>query len=137
MTDPYQDPYDVDFYSTPMKKTDSKRAANIFNPSNPPQPTNVDKDNDLPNYVDLSKNAYASNGNAQDGDDEIPILEGIAIYNLELGVNPQHIKEKFISVLTFHKIDKRVLEDSDMTGPLVLFILFAISLVLVYRFINT
>jgi hypothetical protein len=129
MTDPYQDPYGVDFYATPMKKSDnSKSSTHMFNPA---ETNNIQKEEELPNYVDLTKNAYASNANTPDSDDEVPILEGKMLFNLELGISPEHIKEKFISVLPFHKIDKRVLEDSDMTGPLVLFILFAISLVLV------
>lgn len=50
--------------------------------------------------------------------------------NLELGINPERIYEKIISVLTIHKVDKKILEDSDMTGPFLIFILFGVSLIL-------
>lgn len=56
-------------------------------------------------------------------DDEVPILE-------ELGISPQRIKEKIFSVLTIHKVDKIVLEDADMAGPFLIFIIFAVFLIL-------
>jgi hypothetical protein len=54
----------------------------------------------------------------------LPLLE-------ELGICPDNIKKKLISVLTFHRVDKQILEDADMAGPLLVFILFGVSLVLV------
>lgn len=53
------------------------------------------------------------------------------MFILELGISPEHIKEKLISVLTFHKIDKKILEEADMAGPFFVLILFAITLALV------
>lgn len=78
-------------------------------------------------FVDLNRNAYASKTGGNIEDEELPLLE-------ELGISPQNIKQKLISVLTFHKIDKKILEDADMAGPLLVLILFAVSLVLVKLF---
>lgn len=58
-----------------------------------------------------------------DPNEETPILE-------ELGISPQRIKEKIISVITINKLNKKILEDSDMTGPFLIFILFCITLIL-------
>jgi hypothetical protein len=74
MSTTYKDPYEVDYYSTPVKKPESNQTTNIFNPSN--AQTNVQKEEELPNFVDLTKNAYASNTGAYEGEEEIPILEG-------------------------------------------------------------
>jgi hypothetical protein len=84
------------------------------------------EEQELPEFVDLDKNVYAEQKRSRnaDGDEELPLLE-------ELGISPENIKKKLISVLTFHKIDKQILEDSDMAGPILVFILFGISLVLV------
>lgn len=51
------------------------------------------------------------------GDGEPPLLE-------DLGINPEHIKEKTISVLTFKNVDERLLEDPDMAGPLLFVVIF-------------
>jgi len=50
---------------------------------------------------------------------------------LELGICPVNIKSKLISILTFHKVDKKILEDADMAGPLLVLILFGFTLALV------
>ena len=52
-----------------------------------------------------------------------------------MGICPINIKQKLISVLLFYKVDKKILEDSDMAGPLLIFIVFGLALVLV-RFFN-
>jgi hypothetical protein len=94
-------------------------------------------DEGLSENIDLSKNAYEDNDtkgdntekkNNENDDDEVelPLLE-------ELGINPQNIKNKIIGVITLRKIDKKFLEDSDMAGPLLIFLLFAFSLVLQYK----
>lgn len=58
-----------------------------------------------------------------DPNEETPLLE-------ELGISPQRIKEKIISVITINKLNKKILEDSDMTGPFLIFILFCVTLIL-------
>ena len=91
----------------------------------------------LSENIDLSKNAYEENdskennnteekNNNDEDEEELPLLE-------ELGINPQNIKNKIIGVITLKRIDKKFLEDSDMAGPLLIFLLFAFSLVLQYK----
>lgn len=58
-----------------------------------------------------------------DPNEELPILE-------ELGINPERIKEKVLSVVMIHKVNKQVLDDADMTGPFLIFIAFCLSLIL-------
>jgi hypothetical protein len=48
----------------------------------------------------------------------------------ELGINPEQIKEKTISVLLFKHVDGKLLEDPDMTGPLLFIIIFGNLLLL-------
>ena len=96
-------------------------------------------DEGLSKNIDLSKNAYEDNDTKEEStekknnlndeneeEEELPLLE-------ELGINPQNIKNKIIGVITLRKIDKKFLEDSDMGGPLLIFLLFAFSLVLQYK----
>ena len=94
-------------------------------------------DEGLSENIDLSKNAYEendskynnkeeNNNNNEEDEEELPLLE-------ELGINPQNIKNKIIGVITLKRIDKKFLEDSDMAGPLLIFLLFAFSLVLQYK----
>lgn len=92
-------------------------------------------DEGLSENIDLSKNAYEENESKDEGEhknnnnedeEELPLLE-------ELGINPQNIKNKIIGVITLKRIDKKFLEDSDMAGPLLIFLLFAFSLVLQYK----
>ena len=90
----------------------------------------------LSENIDLSKNAYEDNNskenneeknnNEEEDEAELPLLE-------ELGINPQNIKNKIIGVITLKRIDKKFLEESDMAGPLLIFLLFAFSLVLQYK----
>jgi hypothetical protein len=94
-------------------------------------------DENLSENIDLTKSAYEQNSEKENNDekeqpnedeDEIepPLLE-------ELGINPQNIKNKIIGVITLKRIDKKFLEDSDMAGPLLIFLLFAFSSVLQYK----
>jgi hypothetical protein len=94
-------------------------------------------DEGLSENIDLSKNAYEENDSKENNnteeknsneedEEELPLLE-------ELGINPQNIKNKIIGVITLKRIDKKFLEDSDMAGPLLIFLLFAFSLVLQYK----
>ena len=94
-------------------------------------------DENLSENIDLTKSAYEEksqkdNNNEEkenkNEEDEIepPLLE-------ELGINPQNIKNKIIGVITLKRIDKKFLEDSDMAGPLLIFLLFAFSSVLQYK----
>ena len=67
-----------------------------------------------------------NDNNTVEEDDELPLLE-------ELGINPQTIKNKMISILILRKIDKKFLEESDMAGPFLIILIFAFSLVLQYK----
>jgi hypothetical protein len=127
--DTCNDPYS-NIYQMPKKikiNTQEEKGKGVFNPySTPPEEKKPkESQDDLPKYVDLTKNAYEKK-ETSDGDEELPILE-------ELNICPENIKKKLISVLTFHKVDKQILEDADMAGPLLVFILFGISLVLVRK----
>jgi len=57
-------------------------------------------------------------GTGTDFDDEPPLLE-------ELGINPQHIVQKTLSVLNpFRTTEKSIFEDTDLAGPLVFCLAF-------------
>jgi protein YIPF5/7 len=59
-----------------------------------------------------------------DFDDEPPLLE-------ELGINPEHIVQKTLSVLNpFRATEQSVLQDTDMAGPLVFCLAFGSFLLL-------
>ena len=94
-------------------------------------------DENLSENIDLTKSAYEENSQKDNNNEEKenkneedelepPLLE-------ELGINPQNIKNKIIGVITLKRIDKKFLEDSDMAGPLLIFLLFAFSSVLQYK----
>ena len=95
-------------------------------------------DENLSENIDLTKSAYEENSqkddnneekqnkNDEEDEEEPPLLE-------ELGINPQNIKNKIIGVITLKRIGKKFLEDSDMAGPLLIFLLFAFSSVLQYK----
>ena len=95
-------------------------------------------DEGISENIDLSKNAYGDNDSKENNntkeknndddedEEELPLLE-------ELGINPQNIKNKIIGVITLKKIDKKFIEDSDMAGSLLIFVLFAFSLILQYK----
>lgn len=85
---------------------------------------NDDNLQELTGFVDLDSNKKTFDPNKEyNPDEELPLLE-------ELGISTERIKEKVFSVLTFHKVNKQVLEDADMAGPFLIFIIFAISLIL-------
>jgi hypothetical protein len=143
-SDTYIDPYSLIYQTQPKKEEDKQkngtksRQINVFKPyQNVNQEKNEKIDDKMPEFVDLSDNAYKKPVNKnkneenpseqqvdEEDDEDLPLLQ-------ELGICPENIKKKLISVLTFHKIDKQILEDSDMAGPLLVFILFAITLILV------
>lgn len=59
-------------------------------------------------------------------DGEPPLLE-------ELGVNFRHIQMKTLAVLNpFGRIDQHIMDDSDVAGPILFFLIFGTSL-LVWR----
>jgi hypothetical protein len=145
-SDPYVDPYSMNFYQMPSKKDDKvkigkedQKNIKIFRPYQPNGEIEAKKeeeklDDKMPEFVDLTEGAYESKKReseieSEEDDENTPILE-------ELGIYPENIKQKMISVLTFHKIDKQILEDSDMAGPILVLILFAASLILVQYKIN-
>ena len=145
--------------NTIEEKDNNSNVKNVFNPYEDNNNNDEDKldDNDeqaklkppkrskkrkktdegLSENIDLSKNAYEENdskennnteekNNNDEDEEELPLLE-------ELGINPQNIKNKIFGVITLKRIDKKFLEDSDMAGPLLIFLLFAFSLVLQYK----
>lgn len=137
--------------------TNSKKVFNTYE-NNEDQSEKLDEDSPLKNdkkkkskrkktdegiseNIDLTKNAYdddintksdnninsdKNSNNEFENGEELPLLE-------ELGINPQSIKNKIIGVLTLRRIDKKFLEDSDMAGPILIFLSFAFSLVLQYK----
>lgn len=79
---------------------------------------------ELSEMIDMNSNTRTFDPNKEyNPDDELPLLE-------ELGIRPEIIKEKIFSILTMNKLDRRILEDSEMTGPLIIFALFCVSLIL-------
>ena len=139
MTETNYDPYDTTYYQTPVKRAPAPESkvnekvvnlsAKIFNPYEPAKhEEEVKRPEEFPDSIDLTKNAYdpvnIEHKNETETETDPPLLE-------ELCISPQNIKHKLISVLTFHKIDKQILEDSDMSGPFLVIILFCLSLVLV------
>lgn len=79
---------------------------------------------ELSGFVSFEAQPKSENPNKEyNPEDELPILE-------ELGISTERIKEKVISVITMKKIDKKSLEDSDMAGPFLIFIIFALTLIL-------
>lgn len=179
--DDLYDPYDVNNYAKPNKRTSIQKEIleeeknlgpeppkgpkkkNVFNPyenksttyiedneedeANRLPPKRKKTDEELPENIDLTSSAYdpkklakqareSRNPDAQDenedrlndvDEEEPPLLE-------ELGINPTNIKNKIISILTLQRIEKKSLEDSDMAGPFLIFMLFVFSLVLQKKF---
>ena len=110
----------------PVKNTNiENNYVNTFNDFNPE--SNTMADNQLSGFVNLDSTKKTFNPNKEykpdEEEDELPLLEA-------LGISTQRIKEKIISVFTMHKLDKQLLEDSDMAGPFMIFVIFAISLIL-------
>ena len=147
------DPYDMSLYANPKSQQDSSQIndnnieesqenqENITDEKTELKPKKKSKrkktDENLSENIDLTKSAYEQNtekennnekeqNNDEEDEEEPPLLE-------ELGINPQNIKNKIIGVITLKRIDKKFLEDSDMAGPLLIFLLFAFSSVLQYK----
>lgn len=79
---------------------------------------------DLSGFVSFEAPSKSETPNKDfNSEEELPILE-------ELGISTERIKEKVISVIKMKKIDKKTLEDSDMAGPFLIFIIFALTLIL-------
>ena len=129
-------------YNNNINELDEENTHNINDEKAELKPKKKSKrkktDENLSENIDLTKSAYDENNQKEnDGQDntdnkdeeeeiEPPLLE-------ELGINPQNIKNKIIGVITLKRIDKKFLEDSDMAGPLLIFLLFAFSSVLQYK----
>ena len=168
MSDDFLDPYDINNYVKPVtnKKNESqknkKKQKNNFEQNDEIEENNDNDlyedeeekplkrkttDEELPQNIDLTKNAYEDNSSSEnkkkniknkpfqynnndntveEEEEELPLLE-------ELGINPQTIKNKMISILILRKIDKKFLEESDMAGPFLIILIFAFSLVLQYK----
>lgn len=69
------------------------------------------------------RNSPFEDFNASDSETDPPLME-------ELGINPQHIKEKTFSILTFQRVDERLLESPDMAGPFLYVLVFGALLLL-------
>ena len=161
MNEEIYDPYDVSNYTNPINRKKSSdqneldnnssepntnTGTNVFNPyennsneKNDSTETTILKQNSQNNSdsIDLTKNAYSKEENdstkndeknktENDEEEELPLLE-------ELGINPQSILNKIFGVITLKRIDKKFVEDTDMGGPLLIFLIFAFSLVLQYK----
>ena len=143
------DPYDMSLYANPKSQQDTpitndnteENIQNINDEKAELKPKKKSKrkktDENLSENIDLTKSAYEQNSEKENNDEkeqpnedeeeiDPPLLE-------ELGINPQNIKNKIIGVITLKRIDKKFLEDSDMAGPLLIFLLFAFSSVLQYK----
>jgi hypothetical protein len=115
------------------EREDATQSKKIFNPSLSSTPTlsnynsgvSTQMGNDeLSGFVNMNEDRNTFDPNKPyDPNEETPLLE-------ELGISPQRIKEKIISVITINKLNKKILEDSDMTGPFLIFILFCFTLIL-------
>lgn len=109
------------------KKTDEELPENIDLTSSAYDPKKLAKKAREARKADAIGNNGDGIGDDIDEEDEPPLLE-------ELGINPLNIKNKIISILMLQKIDKKSLEDSDMAGPFLVFMLFVFSLVLQKKF---
>lgn len=115
---------------TPNKKTvmnpfmSNQSNNNNYNQGNQMNMTSNDSE-DLHGFVNLNEESKPmfDPSKPYDPNEELPLLE-------ELGINPQVIKEKMMSVVMVNKVNKQVLDNADMTGPLLIFIAFCFSLVL-------
>ena len=80
MSGEYYDPYDINNYSTPIRTKGDNIKTNykVFNPYETPKNDNEEK---LPEFVDLTKNAYSqSSSGGTEGEEELPLLEGIMFF---------------------------------------------------------
>lgn len=146
MSDEVYDPYDLSNYTNP--KFSKNKKENNLNDEEEALGNGISTDNkknhikrkmtddeELPDELDLTKNAYENNkeeeneDNKNDNsdllneDEDIPLLE-------DLGVNMKNIKQKIISILTLRKIDKTFFDESDQAGPFFIICVFALTLVL-------
>jgi len=62
--------------------------------------------------------------------EELPLLE-------DIGIDLISIKSKFISILTFKKIETKFVDEADLSGPLLLALIFGNLLMLVYFFFRS
>ena len=69
------------------------------------------------------KNSPFEDYSIHDSGEDPPLME-------ELGISPQHIKDKTWSILTFKQVDERLLEDPDMAGPFLYVLIFGALLLL-------
>ena len=96
-------------------KSPNRKGKNFFRPSA------LKEENELPDNIDLTKNAYESSNSFSD---DTPLLE-------ELGVRPDLIQKKMLALLKVYNFDKTLFEEHDMTGSLLVFFVFGFSLFLV------
>ncbi|RIA93194.1 hypothetical protein C1645_804198 [Glomus cerebriforme] len=77
-----------------------------------------------PNYNSGSTGGFWSAFGTGGFDDEPPLLE-------ELGINFRHIKTKSLAVLNpLNTVDKNIMDDTDLAGPLLFCLIFGVSLLL-------
>lgn len=125
-SDPWSSVGTISINSKPKNEKEFK--SEKFNQNKKPvstsNPFQNNIDNELSGFVELDSNKKSFDPNKEyNPEEEIPLLE-------ELGISTDRIKEKIFSVMTFHKVNKKILEDADMTGPFLIFIVFALSLIL-------
>lgn len=125
-SDPWSSVGTISINSKPKNEKELK--SDKFNQNKKPvstsNPFQNNIDNELSGFVELDSNKKSFDPNKEyNPEEEIPLLE-------ELGISTDRIKEKIFSVMTFHKVNKKILEDADMTGPFLIFIVFALSLIL-------
>lgn len=71
----------------------------------------------------FSKNSPFEDYNIEDLETDPPLMQ-------ELGISPEHIKQKTLSILLFKRVDERLLEDPDMAGPFLYVVVFGALLLL-------
>ncbi|CAI2374164.1 unnamed protein product [Moneuplotes crassus] len=74
------------------------------------------------------KSGYGFGGNSMEGQvndylNEPPLLE-------DLGINPKQIMRKVLSVISLKKINREIVEDADLAGPILIAIIFGTLLLL-------
>jgi hypothetical protein len=116
--------------AAPILKTTSKTQPSHITNNPFTQPSHIPniQNDDLQGNFDLTKDY--TQPKKTEGMEENDFLEEKPILE-ELGIDPENIIKKMKSVLTFNRIDKKILDDSDMTGPFLILIVFGACLLLV------
>ncbi|KAJ3390072.1 Protein yipf5 [Lobulomyces angularis] len=105
----------LEFQSFNYDQTSNLQQQQQYSYTHQPQPNYIQQNNQFSEVSFQSiKSAFSTGGYAN----EPPLLE-------ELGINFDHIKTKTVSVLNpFKVIDKNIMDDTDLAGPLFFIFLF-------------